>query len=57
MLHTMTAAYIGIEKRDEIKNDGHFSKINFRMNRCPKSLTQVFDAAIDWERYVENCFC
>ena len=34
--------YIGIEKRDEIKNNDHFRKIGFRIN------------AIDWERYIEN---
>ena len=28
--------YIGIEKRDEIKNSEHFRKIDFRINRRPK---------------------
>ena len=46
--------YIGIEKRDEIKNNEHFSKSDFRINRRPKSLPQVSDHAIDWERYIEN---
>ena len=46
--------YIGIEKRDEIKNNDHFRKIGFRINRRPKSLPQVSDHAIDWERYIEN---
>lgn len=45
---------IGIEKRDEIKNYKHFSKINLRINRRPKSLPKVSDNAIDWERYMEN---
>ena len=48
------SGYIGIEKRDEIKNDEHFSKIDFRINRRPKSLPKVSDNAIDWERYIEK---
>ena len=48
------SGYIGIEKRNEIKNDEHFSKIDFRINRRPKSLPKVSDNAIDWERYIEN---
>ena len=48
------SGYIGIEKRDEIKNNEHFSKINFRINRRPKSLPQVSENAIDWEHYIEN---
>ena len=48
------SGYINIEKRDEIKNNEHFSKIDFRINRRPKSLPQVSDHAIDWERYIEN---
>lgn len=42
------------KKRDEIKNNEHFRKIDFRINRRPKSLPQVSDHAIDWERYIEN---
>ena len=48
------SGYIGIEKRDEIKNNKHFSKSDFRINRRPKSLPQLSDHAIDWERYIEN---
>lgn len=48
------SAYIGIEKRDEIKNDEHFSKIDFRINCRPKRLPKVSDNAIDWERYIEK---
>lgn len=48
------SGYIGIEKRDEIKNNAHFNKIDFRINRRPKSLPQVSDHTIDWERYIEN---
>ena len=35
------------KKRDEIKNNEHFRKIDFRINRRPKSLPQVSDHAID----------
>ena len=48
------SGYIEIEKRDEIKNSEHFRKIDFRINRRPKSLPQVSDHAIDWECYIEN---
>jgi len=48
------SGYIGIEKRDETKNNDHFRKIDFRINCRPKSLPQVSDHAIDWERYIEN---
>lgn len=48
------SGYIGIEKRDEIKNNEHFNKIDFHINRRPKSLPQVSDHTIDWERYIEN---
>lgn len=48
------SGYIGIEKRDKIKNNEHFSQIDFRINRRPKSLPKVSDKAIDWERFIEN---
>lgn len=48
------SGYLGIEKREEIKNNKHFSKIEFRINRRPKSLPKVSDNAIDWERYIEH---
>ena len=47
------SGYLGIEKREEIKNDNHLSNIDYRINRRPKSLPQVSDNAIDWERYIE----
>ena len=46
--------YSGIEKRDEIKNDEHLSRIDFRINRRPKSLPKVSDDAFDWEREIEH---
>ena len=47
------SGYIGIEKREEIKNDKHLSSIDYRINRRPRSLPKVSDNAIDWERYIE----
>ena len=47
------SGYLGIEKREEIKNDKHLSSIDYRINRRPKSLPKVSDNAIDWEIYIE----
>ncbi len=47
------SGYIGIQKRTEIKNDEHLSKIDYRITRRPKSLPKVSDNAIDWERYID----
>ena len=47
------SGYLGIEKREEIKNDEHLANIEYRINRSPKSLPQVSDNTIDWERYIE----
>ena len=48
------SAYLGIEKREEIRESTHFSAIEFRINRRPGSLPKVSDNAIDWERFIEN---
>ena len=48
------SAYLGLEKRDEIKNDPQLSTIEFRINRRPGKLPRVSDNAIDWERYIEK---
>ena len=48
------SAYLGMEKRDEVKNSPQFSAIEYRINRRPGRLPKVFDNAIDWERYIEN---
>lgn len=48
------SGYLGIEKREEIKNNAHFSKINFRINRRPKSIPKASDNAFDWDRYIEK---
>lgn len=42
------SGYIEIEKRNEIKTDENFSKIDFRITRRPKSLPKVSDNSIDW---------
>ncbi len=48
------SAYLGIEKRDEIRNSPQLSAITYRINRRPGRLPKVSDNAIDWERYIEN---
>ena len=48
------SAYLGLEKREEIKNNPQFSAIEYRINRRPSRLPKVSDNAIDWERYIEN---
>lgn len=46
--------YAGIAKRPEIRNDEHLSKIDFRINRRPKSLPKLPGDMIDWEREIEH---
>ena len=48
------SAYLGLEKREEIKNNPQFSAIEYRINHRPGGLPKVSDNAIDWERYIEN---
>ena len=48
------SAYLGIEKRDEIRNSPQLSAITYRINRRPGHLPKVSDNAIDWERHIEN---
>ena len=48
------SGYLGVQKRPEITNNEHFSKIDFRINRRPGSLPKVSDNVIDWERCIEN---
>ncbi len=48
------SAYLGLEKREEIKNSPQLSAIEYRINRRPGRLPKVSDNAIDWERYIEN---
>lgn len=48
------SAYLGLEKRDEIKQNPRFSAIEYRINRRPSRLPKVSDDAIDWEQYMEK---
>ena len=48
------SAYLGLEKREEIKNSPQLSAIEYRINRRPGRLPKVSDNAIDWERYIEH---
>ena len=48
------SAYLGLEKRDEIRQNPQHSIIDFRVNRRPGRLPKVSDNAIDWERYIEK---
>ena len=48
------SGYLGLQKRTEIKENEHFSSIDYRIARRPKSLPKVSDNAYDWERYIEH---
>ena len=48
------SGYLGVQKRPEIVNNEHFSKIDFRINRRPSSLQKVSDKSFDWDRYIEH---
>ena len=50
------SAYLGLEKREEIKNSPQLSAIEYRINRRPGRLPKVSDNAIDWERHA-NPLC
>lgn len=49
------SGYIGAKKRDEIKNNSHLSKIEFKINRRPTSLkiTKQYNG-INWDKYIEH---
>ena len=49
------SGYSGVEKRDGIKNDEHFSKIEFRINQRPSRI-KVPDTykGINWDKEIEN---
>lgn len=48
------SGYLGIEKREEIVADEHFSSVEYRINRRPGKIQNVTDNAINWEKYIEN---
>lgn len=49
------SGYLGVEKRDEIKNDAHLSKVDYRINRRPSQNRINKDyAGINWDKYIEH---
>lgn len=50
------SAYLGLEKREEIKYSPQLSAIEYRISRRPGRLPKVSDNAIDWERHA-NPLC
>ena len=49
------SGYTGIEKRDEIRNDEHLSKVEYRINRKPSSLNVGKSyQGINWEKEIEH---
>ena len=47
--------YTGIQKRDEIQNDEHLSKVEFRIAKRPSSLkTTASYHGINWEKQIEH---
>lgn len=49
------SGYSGVEKRDEIQNDGHLSTVEFRTGKRPSSLkiTDKYNG-FNWDKYMEN---
>jgi len=47
------SGYIGIEKRDEVKNDEHLSTVEYRINRRPSSIPKGSENAFDWDSFIE----
>ncbi len=49
------SGYIGIEKREEIRNDEHLSQIEYKIGRKPSKLNvRKGYTGIDWEREIEH---
>ena len=49
------SGYLGVEKRPEIQDDEHLSKVTFRICRKPSKLNVSKDyRGIDWEREIEH---
>ena len=48
------SAYVGMEKRDEIKNDEHLSQIDYRVNRRRGSVPKTSAGAYNWDRHIER---
>ena len=48
------SAYLGIKKREKIKNNPQLSAIEYRINCGPGRLPRGSDNAIDCERHIDN---
>ena len=49
------SGYLGIEKRDEIKEDEHLSKVEYRIAKRPSALkSKISNGGIDWDREIER---
>lgn len=48
------SVYLGLEKRDKIKNNLQISTITHWISRHPGWLPRVSDSAIDLKRHIEN---
>ena len=48
------SGYLGIEKREEIQNDEHFSQVEYRINRRPSSLKMKTGDGINWDKVIEH---
>jgi IS5 family transposase len=46
--------YIGIEKREEVKNSPHLSTVEYRINRRYHSVQRMPERCIDWEKQIER---
>lgn len=53
--HTLygDSGYLGIQERQEIKNDEHLSKIDFRINRRPSTVKKA-DGNLGFEKQIEK---
>jgi len=48
------SGYLGVQKRDEIKENTHLSGIEYRINRRPGSLPIASENAFAWDKFIEN---
>jgi IS5 family transposase len=49
------SGYVGIENREEIKNDEHKSKIEYRINRRPGRISKLQEGpGKEWNQYIER---
>jgi len=48
------AGYLGIEKRDDVKNDAHLSKVEYRIARRKSTVEKISDSVIGFEKLMET---